>query len=206
MKHYQPNDLKEMSKIYRLNLVNSITGYKSAHLIGTKSFEGKENVAIFSSVVHLGSNPALIGFILRPASVPRHTYSNIKATGIFTLNAITNNQISDAHHTSAKYPEDVSEFEKTNLKIEKKKGWDAPFVKDAPIQMGCSYQNEYHIKENNTIMIVSSVEHFYISESILLEDGWVHLDKGNVVAINGLDGYAAPKLLKRFPYARPNLK
>ena len=93
MKHIQLDDLNEMSKIYRLNLVNSITGYKSAHLIGSQSLDGKNNVAIFSSVIHLGSNPALIGFILRPTSVPRHTYSNIKATGIFTLNAITKKQI-----------------------------------------------------------------------------------------------------------------
>ena len=34
-------------------------------------------------------------------------------------------------------------------------------------------------------------------------DGHISLEKGNVVAINGLDGYALPKLLKRFGYARP---
>lgn len=203
MKHIQLDDLNEMSKIYRLNLVNSITGYKSAHLIGSQSLDGKNNVAIFSSVIHLGSNPALIGFILRPTSVPRHTYSNIKATGVFTLNAITKKQIKDAHHTSAKYPEEISEFDKTNLKIEKKGDWNAPFVKDVPIQMGCRYKNEYHIKENDTILIVASIEHFYVTESLLLADGWVQLDKGNIVAINGLDGYADPKLLERFPYARP---
>jgi hypothetical protein len=28
------------------------------------------------------------------------------------------------------------------------------------------------------------------------------LDKGKVVAINGLDGYALPELLDRLPYAR----
>ena len=31
----------------------------------------------------------------------------------------------------------------------------APFVKDVPIQMGCRYQNEYHIKENDTKLIVA---------------------------------------------------
>ena len=105
---------------YKLNLINSATGYKSAQLVGTVSPEGNENLAVFSSIVHLGSKPALIGMILRPTTVPRHTYSNIKATGIFTLNAITKKQIKDAHHTSAKYPEEISEFDKTDLKIEKK--------------------------------------------------------------------------------------
>jgi flavin reductase (DIM6/NTAB) family NADH-FMN oxidoreductase RutF len=121
MHHFTLSDIEEMSKIYRLNLINSVTGYKSAHLLGTISIEGNENLAIFSSVIHLGSNPAIIGFILRPTTVPRHTYENIKSTGVFTLNAIHKNQIADAHHTSAKYPKGVSEFNQTELISEKKK-------------------------------------------------------------------------------------
>ena len=203
MHHFQLKDLEKMSKIYRLNLVNCITGYKSANLVGTKSVEGNENLAIFSSVIHLGSNPALIGFVLRPTTVPRHTYANIKATGIFTLNAITDKQIADAHHTSAKYPAGVSEFDQTDLVTERKKNWNAPFVQGAPIQLGCRYQNEYFIKENDTIMVVASIVDIYISEPLLLKDGWVQLDQGNIVSINGLDGYTAPQLLERFSYARP---
>jgi hypothetical protein len=38
------------------------------------------------------------------------------------------------------------------------------------------------------------------------KDGWLQLDKGNVVAINGLDGYCLPKLVDRFEYARPNIE
>jgi flavin reductase (DIM6/NTAB) family NADH-FMN oxidoreductase RutF len=59
--------------VERLNLINSCTGYKSANLIATKSEDGAVNVAIFSSITHLGSNPALIGFIVRPTTVPRNT-------------------------------------------------------------------------------------------------------------------------------------
>ena len=36
-----------------------------------------------------------------------------------------------------------------------------------------------------------------------MDDGWVQLDNENIVTINGLDGYAVPKLTDRFPYARP---
>ncbi|MDB9872941.1 flavin reductase family protein [Flavobacteriaceae bacterium] len=203
MKHFSQKDIDTLSKIYRLNLINSATGYKSAQLVGSVSSEGNENLAVFSSIVHLGSNPALIGMILRPTTVPRHTYANIKATGVFTLNAIHESQIEDAHHTSASYPESISEFDKTQLKVERKKNFLAPFVKDSPIQMACKYLNEYHIKENDTILIVGSIEDLYVKDSILLEDGWIQLDLGGIVTINGLDGYAIPKLQERFPYARP---
>jgi|TARA_B110000285_G_scaffold211211_1_gene253708 flavin reductase (DIM6/NTAB) family NADH-FMN oxidoreductase RutF len=203
MQHFSLEDIDKMSNLYRLNLINSVTGYKSAHLIGTISPEGNENLAVFSSVVHLGSNPALIGIILRPTSVPRHTHSNMKSTGIFTLNAIHKSQIKDAHHTSAKYPDTISEFDKTKLKVEKREGFSAPFVKNAPIQMACNYITEYHIKENDTRLLVGTIKDFYITDTMLLEDGWVQLDKGGVVSINGLDGYAVPELKERFPYARP---
>jgi flavin reductase (DIM6/NTAB) family NADH-FMN oxidoreductase RutF len=204
MLHFDATAIGAMDKIYRLNLINSVTGYKSAHLIGTRSETGATNLAIFSSVIHLGSNPPLIGFILRPTTVPRHTYQNLKATGIFTLNAITKNQIADAHHTSAKYPQEISEFDQTQLEAEFKPNCSAPFVKGAPIQMACRFENEYHIKENDTLLLVGAVQHLYVANTMVGEDGWVTLEKENVVAINGLDGYALPQLLERFAYARPN--
>ena len=95
-------DFLNMHYLHRNNLVNSSTGYKSANLIGTKSKDHIENLAVFSSVTHLGSNPALLGFFLRPTTVLRNTYENIKETGYYTLNHIHENIIEDAHHTSAK--------------------------------------------------------------------------------------------------------
>ena len=206
MKHFSKEDISKMSSIYRLNMINSCTGYKSANLIGTKSKKGVTNLAVFNSVIHLGSNPPLIGFILRPTTVARHTYENLKDTGGFTVNHIHYSQIEDAHHTSAKYPEEISEFDQTSLMEEYKEGIKAPFVKNAPLQLGCRYLNEYQIKENDTSIIIGQIEHIFIEEEMLLEDGWVQLDKGGVVAINGLDGYAIPKLIERFTYARPKIK
>ena len=78
MLHYTRLDIDQMEKIFRLNLINSCTGYKSANLIGTQSADGKTNLAVFSSITHLGSNPPLIGFVLRPTTVPRDSYRNIK--------------------------------------------------------------------------------------------------------------------------------
>ena len=201
--HITLSDIEAQDKIYRLNLINSVSGYKSAQLIAKPSEAGKENLAVFSSVIHLGSNPPYIGFILRPTTVPRHSYSNFKAHGSFSLNAITADQIPAAHHSSASYPEGISEFEKTGLVAETKAGTDIPFVKGSPIQLLCSYENEYLIKENNTLLIVGMIQELFIDEGLLLEDGWVQLDKGKIVSINGLDGYALPQLLDRFPYARP---
>lgn len=203
MKRFDAEDLREMSKIPRLNLVNSCTGYKSANLIGTQSMDGLNNVAVFSSITHLGSNPAMIGFILRPTTVPRDTYKNIKETGFFSVNHIVENMIEQAHHTSASYDVGISEFEQTGLEMHFHEGIKAPFVKGSPVQLHCKYLNEYPIHENDTIHIIASVESIIVEEELLHQDYWIQLDKGGVVAINGLDGYCTPKLIDRFAYARP---
>ncbi|MEZ7500702.1 flavin reductase [Flavobacterium sp. Arc3] len=196
------DDLSKLEKVERLNLINSCTGYKSANLIATKSLKGESNVAIFSSITHLGSNPALIGFIVRPTTVPRDTYKNIKDTGYFTVNHVTETMIIDAHHTSANYESGVSEFSKTNLEEEYKEGISTPFTKGSPVQLYCKYVNEYYIKENDTIHIIASIEKLFFDAKLKHEDGWLQIEKGNVVTLNGVDGYCLPKLLDRFEYAR----
>jgi len=207
MKHYSRSDIDQMEKIFRLNLINSCTGYKSANLLGTKSTTGAPNVAVFSSITHLGSNPPLIGFVLRPTTVPRDTYKNIKETGVFTVNHIHSQIIEDAHHTSAKYPREVSEFSQTQLEEEYLDDFYAPYIKGAKIRMGCRFLNEYEIKENDTLLLVSEIEHIYISDTnIQQEDGWLSLSNADTVTINGLDGYAKTELLERFSYARPKTK
>lgn len=204
MRKFTKEEMFNMPKVPRLNLVNCLTGYKSANLIGTTSKEGIKNVAIFSSVTHLGSEPPLLGFIVRPTTVPRDTYKNIKETDFFTVNHITIKMIADAHHTSASYDESISEFDKTNLEFEMIENHKVPFVKGSPVQLLCKYVNEYPIIENGCIHIIASIEEVYVNEEILLEDNWLNLEKGNVVAINGLDGYSVPKLKNRFHYARPD--
>ncbi|MAN59659.1 MAG: flavin oxidoreductase [Flavobacteriaceae bacterium] len=203
MKHFTRQDILQMEKIFRLNLINSCTGYKSANLLATKSKDGIENVAIFSSVIHLGSNPPLLGFILRPTTVPRNTFDNLKATQQFTVNHVGSDIMADAHHTSAKYEGTVSEFSKTNLRPHYRDSSYAPYVAAAKVQLGCRYANDYFIKENDCLLIIGQIEHLYLEPNLLEADGFISLEKAKTVTVNGLDGYALPTLLERFEYARP---
>ena len=203
MAQFNTKDFDKMQHLYRINLINSCSGYKSANLIGTKSKAGVSNVAVFSSVTHLGSNPALLGFFLRPTIVMRNTYDNIKETGVYTLNHIYQDCIEDAHHTSAKYDESVSEFDVTKLDEDYKEGIFAPFVKGSPIQMEMRYVEEYPINANGTILVIGKIENLYIDDNLLENDGFVNLSKGKIASINGLDGYAIPQLKTRLDYQRP---
>lgn len=80
-----------------------------------KNKTGQTNLAIFNSLVHIGANPPLIGFVVRPDSAERHTLNNILETGFYTINHINENIYKQAHQTSARYPEEISEFAATGL-------------------------------------------------------------------------------------------
>ena len=205
MLHFSQRDMDEMQHLYKINLINSCSGYKSANLIGTKSLSGISNVAIFSSVTHIGSSPAVLGFFLRPTTVIRNSYENIKETGFFTINHVHEAILQDAHHTSAKYDKSLSEFDFTALKEEYKGDYLVPFVKEAPVQMAMRYVEEYAIKANDTILLIGEIIDLYIADDLLEADGFVNLSKANVASINGLDGYSIPKLKTRLEYQRPKI-
>ena len=199
---FDKDKIENLEHFHKINLINSATGYKSANLLGSKSLNGNSNLAIFSSVTHYGSSPAIYGFVLRPTTVPRNTYDNIKETGIFTINPVFDTVISDAHHTSAKYAKNISEFDKTDFEEEYKDDWNAPFVKNAPIQLAMRYVEEYYIKTNGTLLILAEVEKLYIKNTLLEDDYFINLTKGKIAAINGLNGYTVPAEINRLPYQK----
>jgi flavin reductase (DIM6/NTAB) family NADH-FMN oxidoreductase RutF len=95
--------IKTWERFYRANFINSLTGFKSVSLIGSINTQGQPNLAIFSSIVHLGADPALVGFINRPLAAAPHTIGNIQATKSYTINHVHAGIIQQAHQTSAKY-------------------------------------------------------------------------------------------------------
>lgn len=197
------SDIENTERKRRLNLINSVTGIKPANLIGSISDSGQMNLTVISSVVHLGSNPALIGFISRPVGeVPRHTYENIKQNGFYTINAIPAGMVEKAHYTSAKYEREVNEFERCRIKPEFIDGFKAPFVADSPIKLGMKLAQQIPIDLNGTILIIGSVERLIISDEIVNEKGYVDLQAGNIAGIGGLNTYYKFEQIGQFPYAR----
>ncbi len=204
MKHFDSQAITDLDKITRANLINSVSGYKPANLIGTISNSGQTNLAIFSSVVHIGANPPLLGFIMRPiAEVARHTYKNIVETGVFTINHVHQYFIEQAHQTSAKFDREVSEFAACGFAEEYLAGFKAPFVEASQIKIGLAFVEEIPIKLNNTILIIGEIKHLFLPENALLENGDVDLNSVADVCVSGLDGYHEVRNAMRFPYARP---
>lgn len=201
--HLTKSDIENTEKIRRLNLINSITGIKPANLIGSISGDGESNLAIFSSVVHLGSNPALIGFILRPSgSVKRDTADNILETGYYTINHIHESFVQNAHYTSAKFEKSESEFERCHLTEEFLYNFKAPFVGESMVKIGMKFLEKIPIEINGTAMIVGEIEHLIVADSAINDAGYVDLSTVNDIGLSGLNTYYRLNKITSYPYAR----
>jgi flavin reductase (DIM6/NTAB) family NADH-FMN oxidoreductase RutF len=206
MQQFTPAKWQSWERFYRANFINSLTGFKSASLIGTINAQGVPNLGMFSSIVHIGSDPALIGYINRPIAAAPHTLANIKTNGLYTVNHIQASFLAQAHQTSAKYPEEVNEFTEVGLTEEYLDGVKVPFVKESPIKYLLSLKEIIPITLNATFLVIGQLEQVLIDPSLQpTSDGFLHLDQAGSISSNGLDAYYKTELIDRYDYAKPGI-
>ncbi len=204
MQFFSKSDIQSWSRFYRGNFINSLSGFKSATLIGTKSSDDRPNLAIFSNIVHIGADPAFIGFINRPADAAPHTIANIQSTGIYSMNLITEAMVEQAHQTSAKYATGENEFEQTGLTAEFHPGFEAPFVQQSPVKYAMELKEIISIALNNTFLVIGAVTGVFAEEKLLKQNGFIALEEAAIITSLGIDGYYGTRQLARFSYAKPH--
>lgn len=203
MLHFTKEDFTKWERFYRANLLNSLSGFKATHLVATINAQGIPNLSLFHSVVQLGADPALIGMVNRPISATPHTLANIENTGKWTLNSVHAEILEKAHKCSAKYPDGINEFTATGLTAIFKDDCTVPVVAESAVQYALKLVEIIPIKHNNTFFIIGSIEHLWVQEDLLGEDGFLHTEKAGIITSTGLDAYYTTQLVARYAYAKP---
>lgn len=203
MRSFSIDEIKLMDRLTRTHFINTLSGFKSVSLIGTLNEEGQANLAIFSNLVHIGADPALIGFINRPLEAAPHTLTNIQATEFYTVNHIHEGIYAKAHQTSAKYPEYISEFEAVGLRPQFRPGISAPFVEESQVQYLLKLEEIIPIKLNGTFLVIGSLQQAFVPEDIVNDDGYLSIEKANSLCSLGINGYYETNFLDKLPYAKP---
>jgi flavin reductase (DIM6/NTAB) family NADH-FMN oxidoreductase RutF len=203
MKYYSLNEINSWERFYRANFINSLSGFKPVSLISTLHKSGLPNLAVFSNIVHLGADPALIGFINRPRQAAPHTITNIENSGVYTINHVHPSFVAKAHQTSAKYDEGVSEFDAVGLTPEFREDFQVPYVFESAVKYGLSLSEIIPIKENGTFLVVGKLLHVYVNASIVGKDGFIDISKAESMVSLGIDGYTTTGSISRFAYAKP---
>jgi flavin reductase (DIM6/NTAB) family NADH-FMN oxidoreductase RutF len=200
--HFDKASIMEAESFYRRDLINSLTGYKSLNLIGTKNRLGISNLSPFSQIFHIGATPPLVGILFRPHTVKRDTLENILETETFTLNHVTENFFKEAHQAAARY--EGSEFEAVGLEEEYLSDFHAPFVKLSPVKIGCKLVEKQTLRVNGTELLIGSIEHIFVDQKGLRPDGSLDLNVLGTVTVSGLDEYHLGQKLARLSYPKPD--
>jgi len=202
--HYDKKAIEQLDRVTRLKIINSVTGVKPGNLIGTVNEKGITNLAVFSSIVHLGSNPSLLGFISRPQTKDvGHTLRNILQTDCYTINHIHPEFVEKAHYTSAKFSNNISEFDACDLSEEYINQFKAPFVQESIFKMGLRFKEAIDIKLNGTVLVIGEIEELVIADKAFIK-GDIDLEASEGVGISGLNTYYSLKKIDSYPYARLN--
>lgn len=203
-------DIHSWDSKYRLNFINAISGYKGVHLIGTEEKDGSSHLAIINSVVHINSEPARIGFIIKPLTADGETYATILETRYYTLNHVHKSFLERAHATSVKLIEGESEFDLCNLKKEYAKGFHAPFVAESNIKIGLKLVEDIKLTESDCHLIIGEVEFADVKEDYIEEDGRLDLEKVHDIYSADLNQYSSVSKYVNLPDAiaedLPNFK
>lgn len=200
--HFSTADIDAMAQRYRANFINSLSGFKSANVVGTRS-DKAENLAIISSVFHVGANPPLLGMLIRPHTVVRDTLENILSAKHYTINHVGTDWIDKAHQTSARFEPDVSEFTECGLTPWYSPECVAPYVLESRLQIGLTY-SEHFTLENDTVLVIGNIQEVIVKGDAMHNDGYVDIEALGSACISGLDSYHQTQRLAQFEYAKPD--
>lgn len=204
IKTYQIEEIGGWERFYRANFLNTLSGFKPLNLIATVDQQGVSNLGLFSNIVHLGADPALIGFINRPREAAPHTLANIERGRYYTINHVHPGILERAHQCSAKYPEGVSEFTSTGLTEEWVDGLPVPYVRESLVRYALEMVQINPIPLNGTYFVIGRVLQVQVSPSLVCSDGFIDIGRSESLVSTGLDAYGQVSALARYRYAKPD--
>lgn len=123
-------------------------------LISTVDKEGRVNAAPFSFVTPVSAEPPLVLFSAAPA---RHTLSNIRETGDFVLNLVSEEILDRVWVCSKGFPKGVNEIEKAGLSEKKSHTVKSPSIEECLGWLECTL--EFEKEAGDHILVVGRVVH-----------------------------------------------
>ena len=168
--------------------------------ISTVSLDGAKNLAPFSYFNAISSTPPLVGVTFSDrAGDPKDTLRNIRDTGEFVVNLVTETLLEPMVRTSGEWPRDTDEFRIAGLTPEPARRVRAPRVAESPVQLECKLYRE--IPLGNAFFIVGEVLMAEVRDDVMT-DGRVDPLKLMPVGRLGGESYSLTRAVVESPRPR----
>ncbi len=173
--------------------------------IGSRSADGVRNLAPFSFFNAVAASPPTVVFsTIRPHGHHKDTLANVTATGVFTVNIVTEEVIDAMNVTSGAYESEVDEFEVSGLTPVNGSVVDAPMVAESKANFECRLSQIVPIGEDGPMaasIVIGEILAVHVDEVIL--DG-TRIDQAALKAVGRMGGPLYTRTRDLFSLDRPS--
>jgi flavin reductase (DIM6/NTAB) family NADH-FMN oxidoreductase RutF len=174
--------------------------------VSTANRAGQPNLAPFSFFNAVCSNPPTVLFcpgVRRAEPGGKDTYNNIRETGEFVINFVTDALAEAMNITAADVPPDVNEFVRAGLTAAPGKTVKAPHVAETPIYFECKLREIVTISEEpgGGYIVIGTVSYMHFDDTVIGEGNRVNFDAYQAVGRMTGPGYVHTS--DRFEMERP---
>ncbi|HSR46874.1 MAG TPA: flavin reductase family protein [Anaerolineales bacterium] len=174
--------------------------------VSTVDPAGAANLAPFSFFNAVSSRPPIVAFTASVRSTglgQKDTLRNIRATGEFVVNIVTEPLAEAMNLTSTEFPPEVDEFQAAGLTADPSTAVTPPRVAESPIHFECRLHQiiEVGADPGGGALILGRVVHIHVDPSVLL--GEDKIDIGRLRPIGRLAGAGYCRTGDTFEMIRP---
>ena len=177
-------DLDALSQRDRYKLLTALVVPRPIAWVTTLDEGGSVNLAPYSFFNLMGTAPPVVAFGPDDAGPVKDTPRNVRRSGRFVVNVVSEAQAEAMHRTSARVPAGVSEAEAAGLALAGMPGG-VPRLADAPAALACREHATLLIGQ--TRIVLGVVEHLWVRDA--LHDAERHrIDQAALGAVGRLGG------------------
>jgi flavin reductase (DIM6/NTAB) family NADH-FMN oxidoreductase RutF len=175
------------------NLLIGLVAPRPIALVTSMNEKGRLNAAPFSSYNYLCTDPPVVGIgvMNKPGEhfVPKDTARNIRRTGEFVVNVVTEDLLRQMNVCATDFPEDVNELEMAGLETAASTHVKVPRIAQAHAALECKEFQTIEIGRSRIVM--GRVVGFYIEDRYVDPAGpYVLAEELHAIGrMNGLGSY-----------------
>ncbi|HEY1240048.1 MAG TPA: flavin reductase family protein [Bryobacteraceae bacterium] len=188
------------ANIYKL-LIGTVVPRPIA-FVSTLSADGVPNLAPFSFFNAICANPPLVSFACGTREPPKDTIANVRATGEFVVNIVTEEIAEHMNLTSGEYDAGVNEFEVCGLTPVASELVRPPLVLESPVNMECKVLQILDVSTRplGGSLVIGEVVRFHLACPLF--DNF-RIDPEKLRAIGRMGGSGYTRTRDRFEMIRP---
>jgi flavin reductase (DIM6/NTAB) family NADH-FMN oxidoreductase RutF len=154
----------DMSRRQRYRFMTSVIVPRPIGWLSTRSADGVDNLAPYSFFNGIAANPMLVvAGIGSRVDGPKDSLANIRETGAFCFNMVTERHVEAMNLTAGDHPAAVSEFDAVGVPKAHPKEVDAPYVADCPVVLECRLFKEVDLEGASTALVIGEVVAAHVS-------------------------------------------